>query len=71
MLDAVLESFPGISLIGCTTAGDFSGSYGFSDDSITLILFCSNTIEIRAGLGRNVSSDYKNAFRSAVNQAQA
>jgi phosphoserine phosphatase RsbU/P len=38
MLDAVLESFPGISLIGCTTAGDFSGSYGFSDDSITLIL---------------------------------
>lgn len=38
MLDTVLESLPGISLIGCTTAGDFSSSYGFSDDSITLIL---------------------------------
>ncbi len=71
MLDTVLESFPGISLIGCTTAGDFSWSYGFSDDSITLILFCSDTIEIRAGLGRNVSKDYKTAVRSAVSQAQA
>ena len=70
MLDTVLESLPGISLIGCTTAGDFSASYGFSDDSITLILFCSDTIEIRAGIGRDVSRDYKNAVRSAVSQAQ-
>lgn len=70
MLDAVLESFPGISLIGCTTAGDFSCSYGFSDDSITLILFASDTIEIRAGLGRDVSRDHKSAVRSAVRQAQ-
>jgi len=70
MLDTVLESLPGISLIGCTTAGDFSSSYGFSDDSITLILFCSDTIEIRAGLGCNVSRDHKNAVQSAVSQAQ-
>jgi PAS domain S-box-containing protein len=66
----VLESLPGTSLIGCTTAGDFSRNYGFSDDSITLILFCSDTIEIRAGLGRNVSWDHKNAIRSAVSQAR-
>ena len=70
MLDAVLESFPGISLIGCTTAGDFSCSYGFSDDSITLILFYSDTIEIRAGLGRSVSRDYRSAVRSAVSRAR-
>ena len=70
MLDTVLESFPAITLIGCTTAGDFSWNYGFSDDSITLILFSSDTIEIRAGLGRNVSKDCKNAVRSAVSQAQ-
>ena len=66
MLDTVLESLPGISLIGCTTAGDFSASYGFSDDSITLILFCSVTIEIRAGIGLNVSRDHKDAVRSSV-----
>ena len=70
MLDMVLESHPGISLIGCTTAGDFSRNYGFSDDSITLILFCSDNIEIRAGLGRNVSWDHRSAVRSAVGQAQ-
>ncbi len=48
MLDSVLESLPGISLIGCTTAGDFSWGYGFSDDSITLILFA----QIRSRYGQ-------------------
>mgnify|MGYP000863694525 CR=1 FL=1 len=70
MLDMVLESFPGISLIGCTTAGDFSRHFGFSDDSVTLTLFCSDHIEIRAGLGRNVSRHHKKAVRSAVSEAQ-
>ena len=70
MLDMVLESLPGISLIGCTTAGDFSRTYGFSEDSITLILFWSDDIEIRSGLGRNVSRDHKSAVRSAVSHAR-
>jgi len=39
MLDSILDKFPGLNLIGCTTAGDFSSSYGFSDDSISLIVF--------------------------------
>ena len=33
MLDKIIDEFPGLNLIGCTTAGEFSSSYGFSDDS--------------------------------------
>ena len=33
MLDEILNEFPGIELIGCTSAGDFSSILGFSDDS--------------------------------------
>jgi hypothetical protein len=32
VLDKILEQFPGIELIGCITAADFSTGYGFSDD---------------------------------------
>jgi hypothetical protein len=42
MLDRIHEKFPGLDLIGCTSAGEFSSSYGFSDDSISLMVFYSD-----------------------------
>jgi hypothetical protein len=38
MLDKILDKFPGLDLIGCTTAGEFSSSYGFSEDSVSLMV---------------------------------
>lgn len=69
MLDNILDKFPGLNLIGCTTAGEFSSSYAFSDDSITLIVFNSDDIEIGIGLGRSLSDNPDVAVQSAVNQA--
>lgn len=69
MLDMVLAAFAGIHLIGCTTAGDFSSSHGFSDDSITLILFSSDTVEIQAGIGRSLSQDSTGAVQAAAQGA--
>jgi len=69
MLDGILAEFPGLNLIGCTTAGDFSSSYGFSDDSISLIVFYSDEIEIGIGLGRSLSDNPDAAVQSAVDQA--
>ena len=31
MLSEVLDAFPGIQLVGCTTAGDFSSQLGLSE----------------------------------------
>ena len=69
MLDTILDKFPGLNLIGCTTAGEFSSSYGFSDDSISLIVFYSDDIEIGIGIGRSLSDNPDASVQSAVDQA--
>jgi len=69
MLDKILDKFPGLDLIGCTTAGEFSSSYGCSDDSISLMVFYSDDIEIGIGIGRTLSDNPDAAVQSAVDQA--
>ncbi len=69
MLDEINHSFPQIELVGCTTAGEFSSNFGFSDDSIILMVFYSDDIEIKAGVGRNLSENPEAAVKSAVTQA--
>lgn len=63
------EAFPGVTLIGCTTDGEVSGCSGFHEDSVILILFASEQITIRAGIGRRVSRDPAAAARQAVAMA--
>ena len=70
MLDNIHRSFQNIELIGCTTAGEFSSNYGFSDDSIALMVFHSDTIQIKAGVGRCLSQNPEEAVKSAVSQAK-
>lgn len=71
ILQKIDEAFPGIELIGGTTEGEMSSRLGFGQDSLTLIVFCSKTITISAGIGRNVAQDAVAAATSAVRQAQA
>ena len=69
MLDRILDQFPAIDLIGCTTAGEFSSSYGFSDDSIILMVFYSDEVEIGIGVSRSLSENLEAAVQTAVEQA--
>jgi len=57
MLDCILDTYPGLDLVGCSTAGEFSSSFGYSDDSISLMLFYSDDIEIGIGVGRSLSEN--------------
>ena len=70
ILDAIHEKFGEIELIGCTTGGGFSSDMGFSDDAVNLILFHSDTIEIKAGIGFNVSIDPVSAVETALQHAR-
>jgi PAS domain S-box-containing protein len=70
MLDEIRHQFPKIELVGCTTAGDFSTNLGFSDDAITLMLFDSDDVEIKAGVGRNMNDDPTGAVKSAIDHAR-
>ncbi|MGD1972616.1 MAG: SpoIIE family protein phosphatase [Desulfobacterales bacterium] len=71
MLSEINRVFPDIELIGCTTAGELSSNYGFSDESIVLMLFYSEDIEMKAGVGRILSENPTAAINSAVNHAKS
>ncbi len=70
MLDRINDAFPGMELIGCTTAGEFSTAHGFSDDSITLVTIASDEIQFGAGVGRGLADDMEHAVHSAVETAR-
>jgi hypothetical protein len=71
LLDEIQGAFPGLELIGCTTDGEISSELGFREDSATLILFASDTVDITAGVGRGLSDDVTAACRSAIDTASA
>ncbi len=66
ILQRINETYPNIELIGGTTDGEVSSVLEFQQDSITLMLFCSDEIEIRASVGRNVSQDPVEISRKSV-----
>ena len=44
ILDRINEMYSGIKLIGCTTDGELSSVHGYTDDSIALMLLCSDKL---------------------------
>jgi len=71
LLTSIDEFWPGLELIGCSTDGEVSSELGFSEDSIVLLLFASDTIDITAGIGEGLKDDTKMACREAVEMASA
>ena len=49
VLDIIHERLGDIELIGCTTDGEFSSETGYIQDSILLMLFCSDEIDFISG----------------------
>lgn len=70
ILQEIQKAFPTIELIGGTTDAEISSVLDFQQDSLTLMLFCSDEIEIYAGLGKKLSKDPFAATRQAVEEAK-
>lgn len=70
IVQRIHQAFPAIELIGGTTDGEISSILEFQQDSLTLMVFCSDEIEIKAGVGREVSKNPLAATRQAVEQAK-
>ena len=71
LLRAVHAAFPGIVLVGGTTAGDLSSALGFSEDSVTLMLFAGEALRFTAGCGERLGDDPAAAVRAALATMQA
>jgi hypothetical protein len=71
VVDAVLEAFPGVQVIGGTSAAEVSSVNGYQEDSITLSLFASDDVDVTVGLGGGLADDVDAACRAAATQALA
>ncbi|QHG19809.1 FIST N-terminal domain-containing protein [Nostoc sp. ATCC 53789] len=71
ILQRIQDAFPGIELIGGTTNGEISSILEFQQDSLTLMLFASDEVEICAGIGRGASKNPALAAQEAIAQAKA
>lgn len=65
------DAYPHTDIIGSTSMGEMSSVLGFLEDSVTLALFVSDTVDITAGLGTGLSVDGKAAVRRAVQEARS
>lgn len=71
VLELLSARFPDIQIIGCTTDGEMSDEGGFTEDAITLTLFCSDTISIAAGIGKGAGANPRQAAKEAVDMAKS
>ena len=69
VLQEIYARFPNLELIGGTTDGEISSILDFQQDSLTLMLFCSDEIEFCAGVGTQASQDSLAAAKAAIEQA--
>ncbi len=69
VLAELTQAFPGVEFVGATSAGEFTSGLGPSDDSVSLCLFASDTIDIRSGAGLGLSRDPDAAVQTALDQA--
>ncbi len=66
VLKELIAVYPDMELIGCTTDGELSSVHGYTDDSITLMAFCSDELSFKAGAVDNISQDPVNTAKKGV-----
>jgi hypothetical protein len=67
----VRDAFPGVNVMGSTSASEISSVNGYMEDSMTLALFASEEIDVTIGFGTGLGTDIDTACRSAAAQALA
>lgn len=70
-LAAIMDAFPGLALIGCTTDGEISSAAGYCEDSLLLLLFVGDGFSAAAGLGRDADRDAAAAADAGLAAARA
>ncbi|MCC0179142.1 FIST C-terminal domain-containing protein [Waterburya agarophytonicola K14] len=71
ILQQIKQQFPDLELIGGTSSAEISSRLGYQEDSLTLMLFCSDEIEITAGIGYQASHNPRAAVQQAIAPAKS
>ena len=68
-LGLIRAAFPGVDVMGSTSAGEMSSMGGLQEDSVELALFVTDEVEMGVGFGSGVDDDVAAACRTAVDEA--
>lgn len=68
MLQAIVDAFPGVKLIGCTTDGEICRDQGFSEDSVALLLLASENMEFAVTVAEDISKFPEQSFSRAFQE---
>jgi hypothetical protein len=68
---AVTEAFPGVTVMGSTSAAEVSSVNGYQEDSLMLALFASDSVDVTVGLGATLGDDIEGACQAAAEEAVA
>jgi hypothetical protein len=71
LLAEIQTTFPGLALIGATSNGEISSVLDFQEDSVSLMLFAGDSIEIGVGLGKDLHQNPELALQEALDMATA
>lgn len=71
ILQRIYQTFPEIQLIGGTTDGEISSVLEFQEDSLVLMLLCSDQVTFHAAVGRQISTNPVAIAHQTVQTAQA
>lgn len=67
ILRHIMDKFPGLELIGCTSSSEVSSSLGYVEGSLLLTLFSSDRIKIYADVVRDISKEgHREEFQAAI-----
>jgi hypothetical protein len=69
VLAAVTASFPGVTVMGSTSAAELSSVNAYQEDSVTLALFASDSVDVTVGLGATLGDDVDAACMAAAQEA--
>jgi hypothetical protein len=70
MIAAVRAAFPDVVIAGGTSAAEMNSSGGYREDSVSLALLTSDSVDMTAGIADGLEDDLELACRSAVDQAR-
>lgn len=71
LLQKINLKYEGIELAGASSCGEMSSPGKFTEDSSVLVLFASDEVEIKAGIGCGIATDTNGAAKMAVDAAKS
>src|ERR671938_934381 len=66
LIGIVRAAFPGIKVAGTTSSAEISSVNGYQEDSISLAVFASDSVEFGTGVGHGLGQDRDAACEAAV-----